>query len=371
MKKSSDKIINVTFLLPQIIMGGVEKVLLQYIIGLQKNGITPVVISKTKVTDQYFLDFFRDHNIKLIDDICLFRDPHFFLKKWLNRIGLVCKLKLLLLHSDFVIDFANCFFSRYIKHIKKPKVGWCHGSILVFDMMVNLYHLNLEIYDKIVCLTKSCQDEAVKNYPMFKDKLLHIYNPIDLSRTEHGSATTDKNPYFIAVQRLHTEKDVKTIIDAFNIFYKKHPEYKMLVVGNGPQWQELTKYAENNDHIIFTGQVDNPYPLIAGAKALVLSSTMNVGEGLPNILLEAQILKTLAISSDVPSGPHEILLDGKAGILFKPGDSTELAKIFVNVASNKYNTKQIIDNATNALNRFDADTNVNKLLDLIHKTLKF
>ena len=50
-------------------------------------------------------------------------------------------------------------------------------------------------------------------------------------------------------------------------------------------------------------------------------------EGLPNVLLEAQVLKKFIISSNCPTGPREILLNGKAGSLFKVGDYKKLSDL--------------------------------------------
>ena len=68
--------------------------------------------------------------------------------------------------------------------------------------------------------------------------------------------------------------------------------------------------------------VDNPYPLIKQADIFVLSSAY---EGLPNVLLEALTLNKFIISSNCPTGPKEILLNGKGGLLFKVGNYKQLA----------------------------------------------
>ena len=46
---------------------------------------------------------------------------------------------------------------------------------------------------------------------------------------------------------------------------------------------------------------------------------------MPNILLEAICLKKFVISSNCPTGPKEILSNGKGGLLFSVGKYEELA----------------------------------------------
>ena len=79
---------------------------------------------------------------------------------------------------------------------------------------------------------------------------------------------------------------------------------------------------------------------------------------------------TLNIASDCPNGPREILLDGKAGVLFKPGNVDELAKALSDVWNKKINVKTMINNTTKSLSRFDADNIVSQIMDLVNRGQK-
>ena len=67
----------------------------------------------------------------------------------------------------------------------------------------------------------------------------------------------------------------------------------------------------------------NPYPYFKLADIFVLSS---IFEGLPNVLLEAMQLKKYIISSNCPTGPKEILKNGKYGYLFPMRNVNYLSK---------------------------------------------
>ena len=68
----------------------------------------------------------------------------------------------------------------------------------------------------------------------------------------------------------------------------------------------------------------NPYKFINKSDLFILSSKY---EGSPNVLIEALFLQKNIISTNCPTGPDEILKNGKYGQLFKVGDFKKLSKL--------------------------------------------
>ena len=108
--------------------------------------------------------------------------------------------------------------------------------------------------------------------------------------------------------------------------------------------------------------VNNPYPILLQSDIFILSSKY---EGLPNALLEAVTLKKICISSDCPTGPKEILLNGKGGLLFKVGNYKDLAsKIHFSFKNRKIlNQKKLY--AYKKLTRYDFNKNLLEYFRLI------
>jgi glycosyltransferase involved in cell wall biosynthesis len=73
---------------------------------------------------------------------------------------------------------------------------------------------------------------------------------------------------------------------------------------------------------VLPGHVDNPYAFMSRASAFVLSS---IYEGLPTVLIEALACGAPVISTDCPSGPAEILENGRFGRLVPVGNEEALA----------------------------------------------
>ena len=131
----------------------------------------------------------------------------------------------------------------------------------------------------------------------------------------------------------------------------------------------LKSFIYNNNlkkKIILLGYKKDAFDYIKSFDLFILSSRY---EGLPNSLIEAQISGVPIISSDCPSGPKEILLNGKLGILFKTGDDNDLSKKIKLFCKNKkkYKNKAIL--AKKYLKRFDYDKNLNKLKKILNKHL--
>ena len=89
-------------------------------------------------------------------------------------------------------------------------------------------------------------------------------------------------------------------------------------------------------------------------------------EGLPNVLLEALSLNKLVISSKCSTGPKEILMNGKVGILFKVGDYKKLSKIILNYSNKKFlKPKSYL--IEQSLKKYDLKSNCKKYLNIIER----
>lgn len=196
--------------------------------------------------------------------------------------------------------------------------------------------------DSIICVSKGVEVDFKSFYKKIDPaKISTIYNPVinDVFFEKADSDLPTPLPwpstscYFIAVGRFVEQKDYPTLLHAFNIISKTH-NANLLILGDGPlrnQFVDNVKTLGLEARIFCPGFIDNPFPYMKAAYCYVLSSRW---EGLPNALVQAVSLGLKTISTDCPSGPREILEDGKLGILIPIQDIENFAEAMRQVLEN-------------------------------------
>lgn len=178
-------------------------------------------------------------------------------------------------------------------------------------------------HSKILTVSNDIARE-LKGFKAFKNNVIHtIYNPFNFSElVEKSLDCVDNtialpNDYIITVSTLTLRKRVERSILAFHQIKKNHPDYKLIILGDGELYSkhhdDVIKLGLESD-VIFLGFQKNPYYFIKNSKLLMLTSD---SEGLPTVLIESLILGVPVISTDCPTGPAEILQGWGEGFLVK------------------------------------------------------
>ena len=373
------KKLRIAFCLRDMQMGGVESVLIRTLDKLMKHkNIELSVITYVDIKTRVYREYFKKHpQIKLCSLYpCKWLGtdlPHFFVWRLMilaarkiyretKRIFVLNKFK----DFDVLIDYHDFGFHDELKYIHGvKKIAWFHSSVNVFAKRRFIDYI--PYYDNLVVLTDACLCDLSNMYPKHKAKMVRIYNLVDVENITKLANEKRKirEKYFCCVSRLSGDKDIKTLMDAFDVFESKNKGVKLVVVGDGDKAKEYKNYAntlKSGKQIIFVGAQRNPFEYMRYALANVLSS---YGEGLPTVLVESMIVGTVNIASDCKYGPREILLDGRAGLLFEPGNVEQLAQCMNDVYNEKVDVKHMAANATKSLNRFDSDKIVDEIISLI------
>ncbi len=195
--------------------------------------------------------------------------------------------------------------------------------------------------DRVVAVSQGVADDAMQLYRLPRDKVQVIYNPVvtpellDLANQtlDHPWLAEGQPPVLLGVGRLTAQKDFPTLIHAV-ARVRQQRKARLLILGEGedrPALESLIRQLGLEQDAALPGFVENPFAYMKRAAVFVLSSRW---EGLPTALIEAMACGTPVVSTDCPSGPREILEDGKWGKLVPVGDPEKLAEAILETLDN-------------------------------------
>jgi glycosyltransferase involved in cell wall biosynthesis len=141
----------------------------------------------------------------------------------------------------------------------------------------------------------------------------------------HAWLDADDRPVLVAAGQLAPWKAFTDLIKAMKLLVP-NVSCKLIILGDGPQRAELEHLIGElrlGDHVHLEGYVSNPLKYFRRAKVFALTSLV---EGLPNVLVEAMMCGCTPAATDCPTGPREVLQDGKYGYLAPVGDVTAIAR---------------------------------------------
>ncbi|HGG59591.1 MAG TPA: glycosyltransferase [Gammaproteobacteria bacterium] len=187
--------------------------------------------------------------------------------------------------------------------------------------------------DHIVAVSQGVAEDTARVAEIPVDKISVIRNPVITASmlqaarepVEHRWFRDHGQPVILGAGRLTVQKDFETLIRAFARVREKHSA-RLIVLGEGGQRASLENLVEElglTDAVDLPGFQRNPHAWMRAADLFVLSSRW---EGSPNVLTEAIALGTPVVSTDCPSGPVELLQEGKFGPLVPVGDVEEMAR---------------------------------------------
>jgi glycosyltransferase involved in cell wall biosynthesis len=194
-----------------------------------------------------------------------------------------------------------------------------------------------------------------------------IYNPVITADMIAVARQAPNHPWFspgqppviLGAGRLASAKDFPTLIRAFAEVRRRRAA-RLIILGEGEERPALTALASQlgvADDVALPGFRENALAYMASSAVFALSSAW---EGLPTVLIEALAAGTRVVSTDCPSGPREILQEGRFGALVPVGDAAALAAAILDALARPAETVPPA-----ALRPFTRDAAVSNYLRLI------
>ena len=180
--------------------------------------------------------------------------------------------------------------------------------------------------DVIVAVSQQLASNLVKEMNLPVEKVVAIPNPLPVEEIRQAAIAPVSHRFFsegvpvlMAVGRLCPSKDFPTLVRAVADLRKRR-DVRLIVLGEGPARSELEILVQSlglSDVVDLPGFVSQPWPWMARVDVIAISSR---GEGWPNVLAEALALGVPVVATDCPTGPREILDNGRFGPLVPVGD---------------------------------------------------
>lgn len=392
---------------PSMVIGGAETILINYLNILAKNPNYEVHLLVFEGMEKYNVEKI-DTAVKvdfLLNDIetqfhrycywsfqkenILENDRNYYIswRDYANKVRLDRLIsKIEKEQYDVVIDFLLTtlqFISKeYLEKIQKKIIYWIHSNLDFDKWLFN----KIEYKDKLECIdtfVSICQDMDVKSKHILRNefginkKHYTIYNPIDKNKImELAKYPLDEldlklinEPFILQVSRLDSGKNHLKMIELFSKLKQKGIKEKLYIIGDGESYsilQEKIKELDLENECLLLGSRTNPIPFMAKAKLFIHTSNY---EGLPTVLIESMICGVPVVAFNCPTGPREILADGKYGELIPMGDDELFIEKTYELLTNEEKRQDYISLLPEAVERFSFEKIEKDFFALIEKTI--
>ncbi|WP_424320458.1 glycosyltransferase [Lacticaseibacillus chiayiensis] len=245
---------------------------------------------------------------------------------------------------------------------KKPVIiiAWYHFSLAQKPVIALL----LRASDKYLAISSGIQRELIARGIQQSDIGL-VFNPV-LANHELSLIPAPKSQrldlIYIGRFDYHGQKNVSEIFLALSMV--KDP-FTLRIFGKGKDQKKLERLAKQlgiAGNIRFEGFSSNVWAEVGSADALLLSSKF---EGLPLVLIESIAHGVPVVSSDCPTGPEDIVQDGKNGFLYKMGEIKEFSERIKNIKKIRKDYSPEAIAAT--VQSFNADKYVERFINLTER----
>lgn len=212
---------------------------------------------------------------------------------------------------------------RAVAWLHKDVEGYLRGKGRIYALIYRtVLGFALRRCRHVACVSQGVLYAAVRLWPAIASYASVLWNPVDtedLRRRARQALPAALTPIFtqpviLAVGRLAPQKSFEYVLDAHRILIQRGLHHHLCILGEGPQRPHLETLIRQwglKDTAFLPGFYD-PCHCMAHSKVLALSS---VFEGLPTVIIEALALGLPVVAADCPSGPREVLCEGRYGEL--------------------------------------------------------
>lgn len=211
------------------------------------------------------------------------------------------------------------------------------------------------------------QTEQVRQYyhPSIQKKCVVIPNPISPNLPTVWDKERKKE--IVAAGRFTPQKNFPMLIRAFAAFRNEHPDYELVIYGEGSLRSEYIKLINKlnvSNCVRLPGYVSDVNEKMRTAAMYVSSSDF---EGISNAMLEALAMGVPSICTDCPVGGAAMAIQNeKNGILIPVGDEQALYQQMCHLTENEKYAEALSKNALNIKEEYSIEKIANRWIDVLN-----
>ena len=332
--------LHIAFIIPDMVLGGVEKSLLALLDAMQGKGfhITLLLFRRQGELLPYVPDWVDIREIETVGKLETIRRT---ISAALSRLG---SKKLFLVAKSIYHKYGSKIIKKIVNipetvydvaiAYKDGAATWYTAQSSIAPVKIAFIHTDFKtagynplsqkkVYNnfaKIFCNSKESKDSFLRVLPEFSDRTEVFYNIVNPSTIYNlAKSGTSYNDNFsglriLTIGRLSHEKGIDKVIEVASRLKTKNYSIRWYVIGDGPDKNKLMKKAKKlhvENEVIFLGSVINPYRFLADCDIYVQPSNY---EGYCISLAEARLFCKPIVTCDF-CGAREQIVDGITGII--------------------------------------------------------
>lgn len=323
----------VLFIMPAMLNGGAEKVLIDILKHFDYTKYNVSLLLECKegpyiydIPDKVELIYLHKKNLWVER---LYRYMTMFHCKWLVYL-ILCRLPVLWnlrgRHFDTIVSFMEGMAVKmhsYLYDRADRNISWVHIDFKKKHWSLDFFSNEQEEsycykkMDKIIFVSQDARDRFKEMFKFNDDKLKVVYNLIDCEEIKKlaDSKNVEKNKFTICmVGRLNWQKRYDRAFEALSMLKADHYDFELWILGSGELEEDLRKKVQERnltDVVSFKGFIKPVYPYLKVADLLLNTSE---SEGYPLTICEALCLGRPIVATNI-TGANELITASGAGIL--------------------------------------------------------
>jgi len=350
-----------------LLPGGTERSTINLANNLARNGFLVEIVSlysdggesffqiDNKVTVRHYkINQNRSRIINLYNQVKTFVEVYKIIKQLKTRdivIGTVHSINIMFGFMSFLgirAKLVGCEHTAYDS---------ATGITKVFRRLFYRY------LNSVVILTKT---DFIKYSNIGVKSIFVIPNEVSF---EIEQSPMEKENILLAIGRFSAEKRFGLLLELVEEIFKRHENWTLLLIGDGPQKDDLKNIIEsrdlNNNVLILSPQKDiSKY--YKKASIYLMSSNK---EGLPMVLLEAKAFGMPIVAFDCPTGPKE-LIEENDGFLIPMGGNQQFIENVIRLIDDSQLRNEMGKNSQKNVERYTSENILvewKKMFNLVQK----